>query len=264
MRGTPGQIALVRRSFPDRPAFGTAVSRAILTRVAKGELPPTLRLHRPAPILAFGRMDRLAPGYRDAVRAARAAGFTPVERLAGGRAAVFHEGTLSFSIATPDPNPPRRTRQRFEHVAGAVATALRRLGVEARVGEVPGEYCPGAWSVNARGTTKLAGIGQRMISGGAHVGGVLVVRGSRRVRDVLVPVYEALDLEWDPETTGSVEDELADPPTAGPQDDRLLDAASDALLAALPDGAELVDAELDPETLALAADLEAGHTAPST
>ena len=86
--------------------------------------------------------------------------------------------------------------------------ALARLGVDARVGEVPGEYCPGAFSVNARGRTKLAGVGQRLISGAAHLGGVVVVRDSAGVRDVLIPVYEALGLEWDPETTGSVEDEV--------------------------------------------------------
>jgi len=36
-----------------------------------------------------------------------------------------------------------------------MAAAFRRLGVDARVGEVSGEYCPGAHSVNARGATKL-------------------------------------------------------------------------------------------------------------
>ena len=49
-----------------------------------------------------------------------------------------------------DPQPPKRTYERFEEVAGLIADALRALGVDARVGEVPGEYCPGAYSVNAR------------------------------------------------------------------------------------------------------------------
>jgi hypothetical protein len=79
--------------------------------------------------------------------------------------------------------------------------------VDARVGEVPGEYCPGEHSVNARGKTKLAGIGQRILLHAAHVGGVIVVGESERVRDVLIPVYRALELDWDPATVGSVEDE---------------------------------------------------------
>ena len=202
------RLDLIRRSFPEEPELGTAVSRAILTRVAAGELPPTARIHRPGRELAFGRRDVAAAGYERAVEAALAAGFPPVERLAGGRAAVFHEGTIAFTRAYPDPHPPRRTYERFEEVAALVAGTLEDLGIDARVGEVPGEYCPGAYSVNAGGARKLAGIGQRMIRGGAHVGVVIVVSGEELVREALVPVYEALDLDWDPATSGSVAAEL--------------------------------------------------------
>ena len=51
------------------------------------------------------------------------------------------------------------------------------------------------------------GVGQRLISGGAHVGGVIVVEGADRVRDILLPVYEAMGLDWRPEATGAVADE---------------------------------------------------------
>ena len=73
---------------------------------------------------------------------------------------------------------------------------------------MPGEYCPGQHSVNARGERKLMGVGQRLIRGAAHVGGVVVVSGGERIRDVLVPVYEALEVAWLPETVGSVEEEI--------------------------------------------------------
>ena len=85
--------------------------------------------------------------------------------------------------------------------------AFASLGIDARVGEVPGEYCPGADSVNARGERKLMGVGQRLVSRGSHVGGVVVVDGADRVNDVLVPVYRALGLEWRPEATGAVAEE---------------------------------------------------------
>ena len=196
------RLDLIRRSFPDEPELGTAVSRAILTRVAARRAAPTARIHRPGRELAFGRQDVAAAGYERAAEAALAAGFAPVERLAGGRAAVFHEGTIAFTRAYPDPHPPRRTYERFEEVAAMVAGTLEDLGIDARVGEVPGEYCPGAYSVNAGGARKLAGIGQRMIRGGAHVGVVIVACGEDLVREVLVPVYEALGLEWDPATVG--------------------------------------------------------------
>jgi octanoyl-[GcvH]:protein N-octanoyltransferase len=106
---------------------------------------------------------------------------------------------------------------------------------------VPGEYCPGAYSVNARGATKLAGIGQRMIRGGAHMGGVVVASGGRQIAEVLVPVYEALELEWDPATSGSVSEELGREVDA--------DELEEALIAELGDRYELVDAKLDEETM---------------
>jgi len=247
-----GPLRLIRHGFADRPAFGTAVSEAILTRVAAGELPATFRMHRPARELAFSKQDRAAPDFEAAVRAAREAGFEPVIRLAGGRAAAFHEGTLAFAWASPAERPVAGTHERFEWIAGLVARALERLGVDARVGEIAGEYCPGAWSVNARGQVKLAGIGQRLIAGAAHAGGVLVVTGSELLRSALEPVYAALELDWDPATAGSVEDEV---PGVG------LEGAEDAILAELGAEFELVEAELDPATLALAERLEASHLA---
>ncbi len=237
-------LRLVRHSFPDQPELSTAVSRTILRRVAAGELPPTIRIHRPGDEVAFGRQDLASPGYEAAAEAARAAGFAAVERLAGGRAAVFHSGTIAIARAYADPQPPKRTYARFEEMADLIAATLRGLGVDARVGEVPGEYCPGAYSVNARGAAKLSGIGQRMIRGGAHMGGVIVASGGREVARALEPVYEALELDWDPATSGSVAEELG----------RYVDPGEveEALIAELGRHYELVDAELDEETMNLA------------
>jgi lipoate-protein ligase A len=201
-------LVLLRDAVPGRPALDAALSRALLERVATGARAETLRLYRPDDVLAFSGVDAASPGFRDAVVAARAQGFAPVLRLAGGRAAAFTRGSLAFAWALPAPDLRAGIAERFDAVAGLLASALRRLGVDARVGEVPGEYCPGAHSVNAGGRRKLAGIGQRVVRGAAHVGGVLVVRESERVRAVLGPVYAALGLAFDPESAGSVEDEL--------------------------------------------------------
>jgi octanoyl-[GcvH]:protein N-octanoyltransferase len=234
-------LSLIRHSFPDQPELSTAVSRTILRRVAAGELPPTIRIHRPGDEVAFGRQDMASPGYETAAEAARAAGFAAVERLAGGRAAVFHSGTIAIARAYSDPQPPKRTYARFEETADQIAATLRELGVDARVGEVPGEYCPGAYSVNARGATKLAGIGQRMIRGGAHMGGVVVASGEREIARVLEPVYETLDLDWDPATSGSVSEELGRDVDPG--------ELEEALIAELAKSYELVDSELDEQTM---------------
>lgn len=246
-------LRLVREGFPERPAYDMAVSRALMLRVAAGQEPETFRLHRPGPTLAFGGQDASKPGYPTAVDAARAAGFTAVQRLAGGRAAVFHEETLAFSHEVADPAPRRGIHQRFCAVSDLMAAALRRLGVDARVGEVAGEYCAGAYSVNARGVRKIVGMGQRLVTGAAHVGGVAVVSRSDRVHRVLVPVYAALEIPWQPATVGSVEDEI------GPLAARVV---GDAIIAELALRYDLVEGHLNRDTLELAEALEADHRAP--
>jgi octanoyl-[GcvH]:protein N-octanoyltransferase len=237
---------LIRDAFPDRPEAGPALSRVLLDQVAAGERPPTARLSRPGRVVAFGRRDTRSAGYERAVASAREKGFAAMERLTGGRAAAYSEGTLSLTLTTPDPQPGRRTSERFEAAGELVRAALADLGVDARVGEVPGEYCPGAFSVNAGGKVKLAGIGQRMIKGAAHVGFVIVVNGSDLIREVLEPAYAALDLEWNPGTVGAVEDSV---PGTG------LGTVEDAILEQLGKEADLRPTGLDPETrdLALAA-----------
>jgi lipoate-protein ligase A len=236
-------IRLIRDSFPRDAALDTAVSRALLLRVAAGELPETLRIARPGPNVTFGKRDVVAAGYAAAVRAARGGGFDAVEGLAGGRAAVFHEETIAFAHATPDTDARLRIDERFEATAAAMAAAFERLGVDARVGEVPGEYCPGAHSVNARGESKLMGVGQRVVSGGSHVGGVVVVDGAKRVNAVLGPVYAALGLDWRPEATGSV---------AGERPGTTWDDVAEALIAEYEERYGLEAAEMDEETLTLA------------
>lgn len=201
-------IEILRETFPDRPEMGPALSRVLLDQVATGERPATARLSRPGRVVAFGRRDTRAPGYAGAVTAAREHGFAAMERLTGGRAAAYSEGALSITLTIADPTPAKGTNQRFHDAAEIVRAAFESLGIDARIGEVPGEYCPGDYSVNARGETKLAGIGQRLIKGAAHVGFVIVVSGPDLIRKVLDPVYAALDLEWNPGTVGAVGEEV--------------------------------------------------------
>jgi octanoyl-[GcvH]:protein N-octanoyltransferase len=244
-------LRLITDSLPDEPALDTAVARATLERVAAGALPETLRLARPGRMVAFGKQDAVSPRYPEAVRVARQAGFEAVLRLGGGRAAAFHEGTVSLAHATPEDDPRPGIHERFERSAELVAAALRRLGVDARVGEVAGEYCPGGYSVNAGGRTKLAGLGQRLIAGGAHVGALIVVEGPDLLRTTLVPVYEALELDWDPATVGAVSDEVPGV---------TLEDVLEALRQTYAGGA--VGATLDSETVALARRLAPEHRAP--
>lgn len=199
-------IRLHHDRFPGQPVFDTAVSHAMLRRVAAGALPESLRLYTPENVMLFSTMDARRPGYREAIERAREAGFDASLRLAGGHAAAFLEESMAFAWAIPSEDARAGIRPRFETLATLIVEALRRLDLDARLGEIPGEYCPGEFSVNLGGRVKVMGVGQRVIRGGAHVGGVLTVGQTDALRASLVPVYEALGLEFRPETAGGLRD----------------------------------------------------------
>ena len=251
-RASHRPLGLYRENHSHDAALDTALSRVLLGRVAGGAEPESLRVHIPGDVVAFSPIDATRPGFERAREAAREAGFGAIRRLAGGHAAVFHAQTVAFAWCVPDAEPRQRIHQRFEVMAERVTCALRRLGVDARVGEVPGEYCPGEHSVNARGATKIMGVGQRLVRGAAHVGGVIVVDGSQRIRDVLAPVYDALELEWNPEATGSVADEIG---AVG------VDAVAEALCDEFAREAELQSRHFSVSVVREAGELASAHRA---
>lgn len=248
MRERERGLGVSREAFPEPAWLDTAVSRALLEHASEADdPPPTLRVYRPARVLAFGPSDRMAGGYAAACAAATRAGFAPVERLAGGHAAVFHEQTVAFGWTVPHPSPRTTIHERFRAISALIAEALAALGVDARVGAVAGEYCPGDYSVNARGRTKLMGVGQRVLPRAAHVGGVIVVDGAEHIRRVLAPVNDALGLAWDPAAVGSVCDEIAG---------ATWDDVATALIAAFAARSEVHDVAIEDETLARAREMD--------
>jgi len=247
-------IDVVTESYPDIPGLDTGISHALARSVGSGDAHETFRIHRTGPVVAFGRQDRVTPGYADAVRAAHDAGYLAVERLAGGRAAVFHETTLAFAWAIPADEPRAGITDRFRAISRMVALAFTDVGAAARVGELPGEYCPGAYSVHLAGGGKVMGVGQRLVRGAAHVGGVIVVDGGRRIADVLRPVYEALAIPWDPTTSGDLGDRV-------PGLD--MKTVREAVLARLADVADVRAATLPPAIVAQGRALADSHVAPA-
>jgi octanoyl-[GcvH]:protein N-octanoyltransferase len=157
-----------------------------------------VRIERPEPTVAFGRLDRLRPGYADAKAAAERHGFAILEREPGGHAAAYHRGSLV--LEWEGEGGIDGITRRFELAAAAIAGALRTLGVDARLGAVPGEWCPGDYSVNLGGRAKLAGLAQRVRGHRYTLGASLVVEHPEPVRAVLTDVYAALALPFDPLT----------------------------------------------------------------
>ena len=61
-------MELVTEAHPDDPVLDVALTHALLRAVAAGQRPDTLRLFRPGPTVAFGKLDRLLPGIGAAWR----------------------------------------------------------------------------------------------------------------------------------------------------------------------------------------------------
>lgn len=183
-----------------------------------------VRLYSPAPTAAMSRRESRLPGFATARRESIANGFAPVIRPTGGRAVAYDETCIVFDVIHREEDGAIDQVRFFREVGEALADALRGLGVDARVGDVPGEYCPGEFSINARGVVKLIGTSQRAVRGARLLSGMLPLAGVERFADVLVAVNAALGLDWDPATFGSLGAEVAGVPRA---------TAEDALIAAL-------------------------------
>ncbi len=201
------QVELIEQSVGGGAALDLALAAAQLQMVAAGSRTSLLRCYAPEPTVAFSRRDRFLPGFRGAVEVARRLGFEPVLRAAGGRVVAYHEGCLVLDEIVAESDPIFTIRERFAARAEAHARALRGLGIDARVGELPGEYCPGEFSVNARGRCKLVGSAQRIVRGAWLLATVVVVTGAAAIRPVLDELHAALGISWDPDTAGSVADE---------------------------------------------------------
>jgi lipoate-protein ligase A len=235
---------------PPDAALDVAISHALLEQATRGV--EALRVWTPPPAVSFGRLDLLSPHREAAVAAARAAGLAPVRRLAGGRAAAIGPGTVCVGWAYPSPEMTGM-QDRYEALAGVVVAALERTGAPARVGELPGEWCPGSWSVIAGGAgeagpAKAGGLAQRVIKGAAWAEAVIVVSGAHALAGALDRVQRALEVPWDPATLGDL-------PGVSPAQVR------EGLIAELKARRPLVRGRpLPPEVLNRAAELRAEHT----
>jgi octanoyl-[GcvH]:protein N-octanoyltransferase len=202
-------VLLVRESEPRPPALEVAVAHALVEQVNAGVYDAVVRVYRPAPTVAFGRLDALRPGFAAAVEGARRHGFEPVLRAPGGHAVAYHDGCLGIDELLGERDPIAGMHDRFAATGSLLAAALRSLGVDAQVGPVPREFCPGEFTVNARGVVKLVGTAQRVLRHASLLAASVAVSGADRLRAVLVDVYEALELDWDPATVGAIGDEVA-------------------------------------------------------
>ncbi|GAA1871177.1 lipoate--protein ligase family protein [Brevibacterium marinum] len=186
------------------PTAELAFARVLLDSVKHGRRGATLRMYRPRPTVAFGARDRFLPGFPEAIEAARDHGFTPALRSLGGRAAAYHRGSLVIDHIEPSDAFIKDTTARFTGFGQDYVEVLRGIGIDAHLGEIPGEYCPGEHSVNVAGRIKAIGTAQRVVSGAWLFSSSVVVEDPHPIRSVLTDVEAALGIEWDPSTGGSI------------------------------------------------------------
>ncbi len=126
----------------------------------------------------------------------------PCAASAGGRRPTIRG--RSSSITSNRATPSSRIRRRASTFGADYAEVLRSLGVDARVGEIPGEYCPGEYSVNVAGRIKAIGTARRVVAGAWLFSSSVVVTDPDPIRAVLTDVEAALGVAWDPTTGGSI------------------------------------------------------------
>ncbi|WP_221329029.1 hypothetical protein [Actinoplanes sp. L3-i22] len=185
----------------------------LLLRRGLGDAVDILRVYSPGPTAAFSRRDTLRPGYDRAAAGVLRLGYVPVVRPQGGSLAVYGPGSVVIDhVHRSGPLPPDPAG-RFRHFAAMHAAVLVELGVPARIGPVPNEYCPGEYSLHAAGA-KIVGSAQRVTRDGWLFSTVIQVSGVADLRAVLTPAYAELGYPFDPSTVGAVEDTV---PAATPE-----------------------------------------------
>ncbi|MFC6288049.1 hypothetical protein ACFP3Q_13305 [Nocardioides sp. GCM10027113] len=201
-------VATVERALAPRgPDAEVERVLAAVASLADGAA-AVLDLAVPTATAAFSRRDMLRPGYPAAAEAAQALGFAPMTRPVGGHLAAYDEGSLVLHLWAPHPDPRSHIKARFELFGDVVTRALRGLGVDARLGRVPGEYCDGEYSVNTGGVVKLVGTGQRITRAGYLFSAVVMVERAEAARAALMAAYDHLGLELRPESVGCVADSV--------------------------------------------------------
>lgn len=183
-------MALVRQTLADLHPDATGI----------------LRIYRPQPTAAFSPRDTIHPRHAQVSDMVRERGFEPVERRAGGQLAVYDEGALVVDIVAAHANPRENTIERFRLLSACIASALSAAGLDARVGSIANEYCPGDFSVNAGGRIKLVGLAQRIGRSGYHMGAVIAVERSERACAAVAEAYALMDIPFDPATFGALSD----------------------------------------------------------
>jgi octanoyl-[GcvH]:protein N-octanoyltransferase len=190
----------------DDPEDGFGLQQAVLEEVAEQERGPAALMWTSSRYVGATRQETRLPGFAAATDAASGLGFPVLVRNSGGGAVAANRGSVSFSLTFPVEDLRHGLYERYAGGLDLIASALRRIGVEAERGEVEGEFCPGAYSVRSGGPwgIKHAGLAQRVTRRSARLEALVLVSETDEVRAVLERVYGLLGLPFRPESIGDL------------------------------------------------------------
>jgi octanoyl-[GcvH]:protein N-octanoyltransferase len=200
-----GVEILVAGPFED-PEDGFGLQQAVLEEVAAQERGPTAMLWTSSRYVGATRLETRLAGFAAMVEAAAELGFPVLVRNSGGGAVAANRGSVSFSLTFPVEDLRHGLYERYAEGLDLIASALRRVGVEAEGGEVEGEFCPGAYSVRSGGPwgVKHAGLAQRVTRRAARLEALVLVSQTYEVRTVLERIYGLLSQPFRPESVGDL------------------------------------------------------------
>ena len=196
----------------ENPEDGFGLQQAVLEEVAAGERGPAALMWSSFPYVGATRPETRRAGFAGAARSVEALGFPVLVRNSGGGAVAANGGSLSFSLTVPVGDLRHGLYERYVEGVDLVASALRRVGVEAEGGEVEGEFCPGAYSVRSGGGrgVKHAGLAQRVTRRAARLEALVLVEETGAVREALARFYGGLGLPFRPSCVADLPARLPD------------------------------------------------------
>ena len=196
----------------ENPEDGFGLQQVILEEVATGGRGPTALIWSSSPYVGATRPETRRPGFAKAARSVEDLGFSVLVRNSGGGAVAANRGSLSFSLTMPVEDLRHGLYERYAGGVELVASALRRVGVEAEGGEVEGEFCPGAYSVRSGGWggIKHAGLAQRVTRRAARLEALILVKDTDPVRGALTRFYGGLGLPFRPSCVADLPAEVPD------------------------------------------------------
>ena len=192
------------RLIYDQPTTGAknmAVDEAIMSAVASGDSPPTLRLYAwDPPCLSLG----YGQSWRDAdIDRTHALGWHIVRRITGGRA-ILHTDELTYSIAVPLDHPLAQGTiiESYRRISQALIATLKQFGMipqadkKADRTKVNGPVCfevPSHYEITTGDGRKLVGSAQ------GRRRGVILQHGSMPLTGDIARICNALYFESEAE-----------------------------------------------------------------